>query len=205
MSRVSETIPVLYVCGNHDVGDDATSVCLDEYTRRFGGDYYGFWYGGMRGLVINTVLIRVPQDQWSERAKEMMLWFEQELEQAKLCAQHVCIFVHHPFFLSHAGEPDDPMWTIPTIVREPLLKSMRHKKVRAVFAGHYHRNFTNLAFPRSTWPPKKENREGDGDDHEGENGVPTDEDYEGPAMVVTNSTAMSLDGTPVGLRIVEVR
>ena len=34
----------------------------------------------------------------------MDLWFEEELEQAKLCSQHVMIFTHHPWYLNDVDE-----------------------------------------------------------------------------------------------------
>jgi hypothetical protein len=105
ISRISETIPVLYVCGNHDIGDNPTIETLNEYRRHFGADYYGFWFGGVRCIVINSCLMMKP-DAIPSVTEAQDRWFEEELEQAKLCAQQVLIFSHHPWFLNSFDEDE---------------------------------------------------------------------------------------------------
>jgi hypothetical protein len=84
VSKVSETISVAFVPGTNDVGINPTLLTIENYRRcerllpinsfsylfltylfltfsRYGADYYGFWYGGMRGLVINSPLLVNPQ------------------------------------------------------------------------------------------------------------------------------------------------
>jgi hypothetical protein len=105
ISRISETIPVLYVCGNHDIGDNPTIETLSEYRRHFGADYYGFWFGGVRCIVINSCLMMKP-DAIPSVTEAQDIWLEEELEQAKLCAQQVLIFSHHPWFLNSFDEDE---------------------------------------------------------------------------------------------------
>ena len=40
-------IPMVCVCGNHDVGNSPTKESLKSYRDRFGDDYFTFWVGGM--------------------------------------------------------------------------------------------------------------------------------------------------------------
>ena len=82
MCHISETIPVLYVCGNHDIGDKPTMETLTEYRKYFGPDYYGFWYGGVRCLILNSCLFMNPE-AIPEVSAAQDIWFEEEIEQAK--------------------------------------------------------------------------------------------------------------------------
>jgi 3',5'-cyclic AMP phosphodiesterase CpdA len=102
ISRISETIPVLFLPGNHDLGDEITKENLELYHKSYGADYYGFWYGGMRGLVINTSLM-IHADKLPDEAKLQNEWLENEIEQAILCATSVLIFQHHPWFIDNIG------------------------------------------------------------------------------------------------------
>lgn len=221
MARVSETIPVLYVCGNHDVCDNPTRETLNGYLRNFGADYYGFWCGGLRGLVLNTSLWWHGPPELAQRAQEQMEWFEQEIEQAKLCAQHVVVFTHIPLFLHDGDEEEDPLWTIPIEIRRKLLRLMHHRKVQLVLAGHYHRNGGGIAFPKKAKPAAGQEKEADAENEAEEakqermsvgssssdewSGVNEDDDCTGPEMVITNSLGYPLGDTPPGFRIVEVR
>ena len=109
IARISESIPILHVPGVHDVGQLPTSDSLNAYRDRFGADYYGFWYGGVRCLILNSTLMMsaaLPAESESYKQNE---WFAEEIEQAKLCATHVLIFTHHPWFLSTIDE-EDSLW-----------------------------------------------------------------------------------------------
>ena len=35
-------------------------MTLERYANEFGDDHYGFWVGGVRGLVVNTNIIYDP-------------------------------------------------------------------------------------------------------------------------------------------------
>ena len=54
-------------------------------------------------------------------------------------AKHILMFQHHPLFLAKEDEPDQ-YFNIPLERRTPLLDQLKEADVRAVFAGHYHRN-----------------------------------------------------------------
>ena len=60
MSAIDPDIPLLCVCGNHDVGNAPNKVTIDRYTSDFGDDYFGFWVGGIKGLVLNSNLMFNP-------------------------------------------------------------------------------------------------------------------------------------------------
>jgi len=54
---VHESIPLLCVCGNHDVGDKPNEDTIQRYKNDFGDDYYSFWVGGVFGVVLNSSII----------------------------------------------------------------------------------------------------------------------------------------------------
>ena len=99
LARLSDTIPAIYVPGFNDIADSsagAAAPCpspasIQAYRSKFGADYFGFWYGGLRGLVVNSSLMIYPQCA-AEEAALQDTWLMEELEQAKLCSQAICIF-----------------------------------------------------------------------------------------------------------------
>ena len=136
LCRVSETIPMVFVPGCNDVGTRPTPETLKAYHDKFGADYYGFWYGGARCLVINSMLMIDGSGAPLEAAGQD-LWFEEEIEQAKMCSIHIMIFSYHPWFISHRDESTggaQPI-AIPEPIRAKWLTILRHKKVKYLFAG----------------------------------------------------------------------
>ena len=217
ITRVNETIPVMLACGNHDIGDIFEDSDVQTYVEHFGADYYGFWYDGIRFLVLNSNLMKNPH-MCPERNEHQIWWFKEELTQAKLCAHHVIIVTHHPWFLNRGDVPDSEddehgYWVIPDPIRSDLLHLLQSKKVKLLLSGHLHRNIDGAkAFPHGRENPnntKKEEKEeeedksidtdsiatddmGGGDDVEG-----IDYDFRGPIQVVTTSTAMSLENIDI--------
>lgn len=45
-TELDPSIPLICVCGNHDVGDSPTQESLQKYRNNFGDDFYSFWVGG---------------------------------------------------------------------------------------------------------------------------------------------------------------
>lgn len=62
MSKINEDIPLLCVCGNHDVGNTPNKVTLERYKNDFGDDYFSFSVRGVRGIVINSNLYYDPSE-----------------------------------------------------------------------------------------------------------------------------------------------
>ena len=62
MEGLDAEIPLLCVCGNHDVGNAPSAVTIERYVSEFGDDYFGFWVGGVRGIVINSNLYYDPSE-----------------------------------------------------------------------------------------------------------------------------------------------
>lgn len=67
-------------------------------------------------------------------------WLRQQLRESKETSPtHLLIFQHHPWFLITPDE-DDEYFNIPKVVRLEMLRTFKENNVRAIFAGHYHRN-----------------------------------------------------------------
>lgn len=138
-SRVDAEIPLVCVCGNHDVGNRPTSASIANYQKNFGDDYFSFWVGGVCNIVLNSNVLKDPSGA-PEVLAAQQTWLDQQLANAKTAnAKHIFLFQHHPLFLEQENEPDQ-YFNIPQERRTPLLAQLTLADVRAVFAGHYHRN-----------------------------------------------------------------
>ncbi|QDT34806.1 metallophosphoesterase [Thalassoglobus polymorphus] len=138
-SKVDTEIPLVCVCGNHDVGNRPTSKSIASYQKNFGDDYFSFWAGGVCNIVLNSSVLKDPTGA-PEVLAAQQTWLEQKLLEAQQSkAKHIFLFQHHPMFLQKEDEPDQ-YFNIPLERRAPLLDQLKQAEVRAIFAGHYHRN-----------------------------------------------------------------
>eukprot|EP00636_Phaeomonas_parva_P000211 CAMPEP_0118864790 /NCGR_PEP_ID=MMETSP1163-20130328/9260_1 /TAXON_ID=124430 /ORGANISM="Phaeomonas parva, Strain CCMP2877" /LENGTH=1024 /DNA_ID=CAMNT_0006798953 /DNA_START=171 /DNA_END=3245 /DNA_ORIENTATION=- len=124
--KLSQNIPVLFVPG---VGG------FDR--ENFGADWYGFWFQGFRGLVINSNLLTNPGAD-PEAAERMEEWLDEQLEQSKLASQRAAVFTAHPWCL-RATDEDDPATegsaTIPLPKRARWLNLFRKEEVDLAITG----------------------------------------------------------------------
>ena len=138
-SEVAPEIPLVCVCGNHDIGNRPTPKSIASYSENFGDDYFSFWVGGVCNVVLNSSVLKDPTGAPEVLAAQQK-WLEQQLRDAKAAkARHILLFQHHPLFLTKENEPDQ-YFNIPLVRRTPLLDQLKQADVRAVLAGHYHRN-----------------------------------------------------------------
>ena len=126
VSRISESIPLLLVCGPADVGMPTTPALLDSYNKAFGNSFYGFWYGGVRIVVVNSSLLIDPS-MAPEEAASQDRWLEEEIEQGKLAATHVFVFSYHAW----VGQGPTAM---PKDVQDKWIPFMRHPKIRLLLS-----------------------------------------------------------------------
>ena len=138
-SKVSKDIPLVCVCGNHDIGNQPEPALINSYRKHFGDDYFGFWVGGVRCLVLNSSVIKDSTSAPDVLAQQE-IWFKTMLRDAQQAqAQHILVFQHHPWFLKTEDEPEE-YFNLPVARRRAALTAMKQYNVRAIFAGHYHRN-----------------------------------------------------------------
>ena len=138
-SQVSKEIPLVCVCGNHDIGNRPNPGLISSYRKHFGDDYFGFWVGGVRCLVLNSSVIKDSTSAPRVLAQQEA-WFKTMLRNAQQAqARHILVFQHHPWFLKTEDEPEE-YFNLPVARRRAALTAMKQYKVSAIFAGHYHRN-----------------------------------------------------------------
>jgi len=127
-------IPLVCVCGNHDVGNVPTGRTIKMYSDEFGDDYLAFWAGGVKFLVVNSQLVQHPEGA-QNLALEQEDWFEKELKKDR-CTQ--IVFAHIPPFCWHVDE-NETNFNWPKDRRMKWLDNMVEVGVRNMYCAHYHR------------------------------------------------------------------
>ncbi|XP_007498682.1 serine/threonine-protein phosphatase CPPED1 [Monodelphis domestica] len=143
LKAVDKEIPLVFVSGNHDLGNVPTSETIAEYCQTWGDDYFSFWVGGVLFLVLNSQLyadsskclnLKQAQDQWLDT--------QLAIAKQKMC-KHAIVFQHIPLFLKNVSEEDD-YFNLSKPVRQELVDKFTKAGIKAVFSGHYHRNAGGL-------------------------------------------------------------
>ncbi|CAL1291438.1 unnamed protein product [Larinioides sclopetarius] len=132
-------IPLVCVCGNHDVGDTPTPLSIQSYQDKFGDDYFSFYCDGVMFVVLNSQYFQ-DSSLVKDLAEEQEKWLEEKLIEAKSGKyKHVIIFQHIPWFLKKHDEEKDYFNIFPEL-RLKMLEKFYDANIRAIFCGHYHRN-----------------------------------------------------------------
>ncbi|XP_063853886.1 LOW QUALITY PROTEIN: serine/threonine-protein phosphatase CPPED1-like [Scylla paramamosain] len=132
-------IPLVCVCGNHDVGDTPTEKSVLKYRKSFGDDFFSFWCGGVYFLALNSQFWQ-DRSEVQSLAKEQDDWLDKELEYIKTTRPvHAVIFQHIPPFIESIDERTQ-YFNLPSDVRKQILGKFIDAGVKYVFCGHYHRN-----------------------------------------------------------------
>ncbi|XP_072229417.1 serine/threonine-protein phosphatase CPPED1 isoform X1 [Leuresthes tenuis] len=137
------SIPLVFVSGNHDLGNTPTPSTVEQYCSAWGDDYFSFWVGGVLCLVLNSQLFydasACPQQKEAQET-----WLEAQLSRASSTSaepkpKHILVFQHIPLYLKSPDEEND-YFNLQREVRQNLLDRFKKAGVKAVFSGHYHRN-----------------------------------------------------------------
>ena len=132
-------IPLVCVCGNHDIGNQPTYKTVDKYRSSFGDDYFSFWCGGVFFIVLNTQYYE-DSSMVPTIAAEQELWLEEQLEIVRReKPKHAVVFQHIPYFLNNPQE-DKEYFNFDLTQRQEMLDRLHDAGIRYVFCGHYHRN-----------------------------------------------------------------
>jgi len=95
-AQLDRSIPLYVVAGNHDVALPLSAASLAAYRRVFGPDYFAFDAPGIRGIVINSSLIKEPTLVPAE-SEAQTRWLRSTIAAAKARGQQILIFQHHPW------------------------------------------------------------------------------------------------------------
>lgn len=136
-SKFDPEIPLVCVCGNHDVGDKPTLDSISEYNKDFGDDYFYFTQNDCLFIIINSQFYQ-NREFVENLANEQDKWLDELLSKCKLF-KYSFIFEHIPWFLEDPLEEDD-YFNIRLAVRGKWLKKFYDSGITKILCGHYHRN-----------------------------------------------------------------
>ena len=177
-SKLHKDIPIICLCGNHDVGNRPTRESIMNFKSKFGDDYFSFWCNGCFNICLNTN-IYFDYTSVADLHAEQHSWLESQLNSVRGShlepskqARRVFIFGHHPWFLFDENETkesligmnqcpgDNPNDVVSDIYfpiclenRKAVLELCQQYRVDACFAGHYHQNLvgkTSFGMPMVT-------------------------------------------------------
>jgi len=137
-SKLDKSIPLVCVCGNHDVGNKPTRKTTDMYKEEFGDDYFSFWCGGIKFFVLNSQIIQglSPIDQFSIDHEN---WADKAFKaEHKFYPIHSVVMCHIPPF---CWDPEEKHTNFnwPKDKRVQWLDKMLEANVKKVYSSHYHR------------------------------------------------------------------
>jgi len=138
-SKLSPEIPMICVCGNHDIGNSPTQDSIEKYKASFGDDYFTFYKNGCCFIVINSQFYEDASNvpELYEKHEE---WLESELRAAAdRDVAHIVVFQHIPWFVEKSDE-DKMYFNVGKELRMKKLEQFFQAGVRKIFCGHYHRN-----------------------------------------------------------------
>jgi len=136
--KLDKSIPLVCVCGNHDVGNRPTQETIKLYTEEFGDDYLTFWCGGVKFFVLNSQIIQ-GLDENNDLAVNHEKWFNKEIENCKSVQPvHSAVMCHIPPFCWDFDE-ENSNFNWPKDKREKWLDKMVDANVKRVYCSHYHR------------------------------------------------------------------
>ncbi|XP_060642329.2 serine/threonine-protein phosphatase CPPED1 isoform X1 [Anolis sagrei] len=139
LKEINPEIPLVFVSGNHDLGNTPTPETIQSYCDEWGDDYFSFWLGGVFFLVLNSQLY-FDSSQCLELKQAQDAWLDQQLAIAKgRQCKHAVVFQHIPLFLKDPAE-DHNYFNLELSIRQELLEKFHKAGVKAVFSGHCHKN-----------------------------------------------------------------
>ena len=131
------SIPMICVCGNHDVGNSPTSKTISCYREKFGDDFFSFWVAGTFHIVISSQYF-VDDSQCQQESKEQERWLEEQLKVAA-SAKYAFAYQHVPPFLQNPEEAKQ-YFNLDQGIRKTLLDRLCKAGISKLFCGHYHSN-----------------------------------------------------------------
>lgn len=106
MARVSEAIPVAYVCS---INDAPTPLALDAWEALFGTSFYCLWRKGARFVVLNSALYEDAFADDPRRLKQER-FLEEELEVGKVGQHANFVVMHRPPFSPQSLSGEALVW-----------------------------------------------------------------------------------------------
>nr|XP_047920119.1 serine/threonine-protein phosphatase CPPED1 isoform X5 [Anser cygnoides] len=125
LKNTDQDIPLVFVSGNHDIGNTPTRETIDNYCKSWGDDYFSFWVGGVFFLVLNSQLY-FDSSKCPELKQAQDVWLNEQLAVAeKHKCKHIIVFQHIPLFLREPDEDHD-YFNLEKSVRQGIMEKF-HK------------------------------------------------------------------------------
>ncbi|XP_035988009.1 serine/threonine-protein phosphatase CPPED1 isoform X1 [Fundulus heteroclitus] len=131
------SIPLVFVSGNHDLGNTPTPSTVEQYCGAWGDDYFSFWVGGVLCLVLNSQLF-YDASACPQLKEAQETWLEAQLSKASSSSssssstepkpKHILVFQHIPLYLKSPDEEDD-YFNLQKEVRRRLLDRFKRAGV----------------------------------------------------------------------------
>jgi len=137
--------PVLFVPGNHDVGEvgneniktTITPKRLELFSRELGPNWFACEKAGVRVVGINSCLFG------SRFKEEVDQWQFLERELARRHTKPTLVLEHHPLFIENIAEARSGLRNVDGEARQRLLVLTEQARARAFLSGHLHHQITN--------------------------------------------------------------
>jgi len=137
-NKLSKNIKIYWAAGNHDIDNqELTDKSLNNYRKDFGSDQYYFDYNRYRFIVINSNITFNPTKlpkEWNKQLEFLTTTLKDSIN-----INNKIVFLHHPLFIKSPYEENNFI-SIHKPHRNILLSLFDQYNVKAVFAGHWHRN-----------------------------------------------------------------
>ncbi|KAM6244132.1 serine/threonine-protein phosphatase CPPED1 isoform 2-T2 [Spheniscus humboldti] len=125
LKNTDQDIPLVFVSGNHDIGNTPTRETIDNYCKNWGDDYFSFWVGGVFFLVLNSQLY-FDSSKCPDLKQAQDVWLNEQLAVAeKHKCKHIIVFQHIPLFLRKPDE-DHNYFNLEKSVRREIMEKF-HK------------------------------------------------------------------------------
>ena len=132
-SRFSSDIPLFYIPGNHDIGNEATNEEVQKFIKRYGSDRFVYKGKGYTVIGFNSCVIKAE----TEYEEAEYAWLEEQLKKAGR-SKPVILVAHHPFFTKDPEEKEI-YYNIKPELRMKYLNMFKEYGVDLVLAGHLHK------------------------------------------------------------------
>lgn len=144
----NKEIPIYYLPGNHDVGNEAESDEVAAFVRRYGHDRFVHQEKEYTVIGYNSCVIKANT---AEEPDEYM-WLEEQLGNAKQTGRPIIVVSHHPVFTQSPDEKES-YENLPVPMREKYLELFNRYGVEIALAGHLHKcakgEYNNIEFVTS--------------------------------------------------------
>ncbi|XP_077406231.1 serine/threonine-protein phosphatase CPPED1 isoform X2 [Vanacampus margaritifer] len=115
------TIPLVFVSGNHDLGNTPTPRTVEQYCTSWGDDYFSFWVSGVLFLVLNSQLF-YDASACPQLKEAQETWLDEQLNKVSSSSapKHILVFQHIPLYIKKPDE-DDNYFNLQKEVRQNLM------------------------------------------------------------------------------------